>query len=665
MIVIGATAWIQISNVLGIVDPHRMVYWKQMAVIGEIVFPIALFRVGSQFTTDNQDQNARYASWRFRVLLVSGLLCIAGLLVPLMTLPGDDAPQVSPDVKIFLGNFVSFFILGSLVFGIAQLEQVLRVARDPLRYKIKFVIIGLGGLAAFSILQASRIEIFSPWNAEYAFVEGLITILSIGLIAYGLGRWHLKDVSEKVSISSHALFTSFTFLCVGGYLIIVGGLGELIRQTEWPMGKALGFLFIFVAIMALIIVGVSRQARAELRLLLNRHFIRSKYDYRLKWIEVSNAFRRCDSIDSIVDNCLDLLIRTFGAGHVTIWLKYDADGYYHQVRSANIEAPPHPLTDFHPLHDQLRHANGAIEFSRETLEQDDNWRFFFASTQAVLCAGLQTPDTLHGFITLSREFGNRPYRQDDRDLLTAIAHYVAIQLTQAQLSEERTAAEQWEAVSRFAAFYLHDLKTLIAGLSLVAQNAEVHGHDPAFQESAMRTVTNTVRKLTILINKISSQTKSVPITEKGHFATVNINDIILDAIRSLALGQSEPKVRMDQNLPPVSIEPEQFKHLFMNLIQNAQQSTKTPGDIQISTTQLNDTIEVTITDEGAGIPDSRLRSLFKPFHTTKEHGFGIGLYQCKAIVEQAHGRIRINSQVGQGTQIQVQLPAATAELTPG
>jgi len=265
---------------------------------------------------------------------------------------------------------------------------------------------------------------------------------------------------------------------------------------------------------------------------------------------------------------------------------------------------------------------------------------------------------LHGFITLSQQFGNRYYRQDDFDLLTSITHYVSVQLTQAKLSEERTATAKWEAVSRFSAFYLHDLKTLIAGLSMVAQNAKTHGHDPAFQESAMKTVSNTVTKLNSLINKLSVQSKSATIEQAESFHSVNINDVITEAIRSLSASMSKPSLSMSQALPPVSVVPDQFKQLFMNLMMNATQSGGKTGEIHIKTQPMKDSVSITIADTGPGIPESQLRTLFHPFKTTKKDGFGIGLYQCKAIVEQSKGTIRIESEEGQGTQVHILLPAA-------
>lgn len=649
--VLGITAWMQAGHLLEILDIPRSLLWNQLVMVGEIMFPVSLYKVGASFGTEHNPDNNSETTWRFHAMLTLGLLCIALLFTPPF-LPATELVQLIP------GKVSSLFILVALVAALAQLEQVLRASRDPLRYQIKFVIIGLGSMAGFAILQSSQLDIFLQGNKSYVFAEGIIFLLSIGLTGYGLGRWHLHDMSRAVYISPQALYTSFTLLIVGGYFILVGGLGTLIKQTDWPISESIGMLVVFIATIGLIVVLSSRQVKTELRLLLTRHFFKSKYDYRLKWIEVTEAFRTCDSVDRILDNCLELMIRTFGSEHVTTWLHYEADGRLHQVRSANIDTPPAPLSIQHPLQNFLQSGEEIIEFSREKDTDSPEWKPFLQTTQAQLCIPLRTTDTFHGFITLSRQFGHRHYKQDDFDLMTSIAHYVSAQLTQAKLSEERTATAKWEAVSRFSAFYLHDLKTLIAGLSMVAQNAKTHGQDPAFQDSAMRTITNTVTKLTNLINKLSVQSQAVTLEQAESFHTVNINDIINEAIRSLATTMQEPALSMASALPPVSIVPDQFKQLFMNLMMNAKQSSGESGSIHISTTEAQGTVAITIADSGPGIPETQLRTLFQPFKTTKKDGFGIGLYQCKAIVEQSKGSIRIESQEGHGTNVHIVLPAA-------
>jgi len=650
--VLVTTAWIQAGHVLEILDPTRTLMWKQLAMAGEIMFPVILYKVGASFVVEHHPDNISESRWRFQALWILGLLCTAILLAPTFFPLADLLPLWVP------GKVISLFILIALVAALAQLEQVLRASRDPLRYQIKFVIIGLGSLAGFAIIQSTQLDMFLQGNTGYIFAQGVITLLSLALIGFGLERWHFHDLSRAVYISPQALYTSFTLLIVGGYFIIVGGLGELIRRTNWAIGESIGILVVFIATIGLIVILSSRQVKTELRLLLTRHFLRSKYDYRLKWIEVTDAFRTCDSVDRILDNCLELMIRTFGAEHVTTWLRYEADGRFHQVRSANIDDAPHPLPIQHPLHDLIQSGEEIIELSRVEGTDSPGWKPFLHTTHALLCIPLRTTDVCHGFITLSRQFGHRHYRQDDFDLMTSITHYVSVQLTQAKLSEERTATAKWEAVSRFSTFYLHDLKTLIAGLSMVAQNAKTHGQDPAFQASAMRTITNTVTKLTGLINKLSVQSQAVTVEHAESFHTVNINDIIHEAIRSLATSIQEPTLSMAQALPPVSIVPDQFKQLFMNLMMNATQSAGDSGTIHISTKDTQGTVAITIADSGPGIPETQLRTLFQPFKTTKKDGLGIGLYQCRSIVEQSRGSIRIESQEGQGTNVHIVLPAA-------
>lgn len=653
--VLGTTSWIQAGHILEVLDTERTPLWTQLVLVGEIIFPVTLYKVGASFVTEHHPDNHSETTWRFRALLTLGLVCTALLFIPTFFPSGDLLPLLG-----IPGKVSSLFILVALVAALAQLEQVLRASRDPLRYQIKFVIIGLGSMGGFAILQSSQLDIFLQGNKGYVFAEGLIILLSIGLTGYGFGRWHLQDMSRAVYISSEALYTSFTLLIVGGYFIFVGGLGALIRQTDWAVSESIGVLIFFIATIGLIVILSSRQVKAELRLLLTRHFLQSKYDYRLKWIEVTDAFRTCDSVERILDNCLDLIIRTFGAEHVTMWLHYEADGRFHQIRSANIDAPPQPLPIQHPLHHLIQSGEEIIELSRIEGTDSPGWKPFLHTTQAILCIPLRTTDAFHGFITLSRQFGHQHYRQDDFDLMTSIAHYVSVQLTQAKLSEERTATAKWEAVSRFSAFYLHDLKTLIAGLSMVAQNAKIHGQDPEFQASAMRTITNTVTKLTGLINKLSVQSQAVTIEQAESFHTVNINDIINEAIRSLSTSMQEPALSMASALPPVSIVPDQFKQLFMNLMMNAKQSGGDSGNVHISTEETQGTVAITITDTGPGIPEAQLRTLFQPFKTTKKDGFGIGLYQCKAIVEQSRGTIRIESKEGHGTNVHIVLPVAYA-----
>jgi len=77
----------------------------------------------------------------------------------------------------------------------------------------------------------------------------------------------------------------------------------------------------------------------------------------------------------------------------------------------------------------------------------------------------------------------------------------------------------------------------------------------------------------------------------------------------------------------------------------------------VETAQQNGWVVLTVTDSGCGMnPEFIQRSLFRPFQTTKKQGIGIGMFQCKMIVEAHHGKIEVQSELNKGTTFRILLP---------
>ena len=109
---------------------------------------------------------------------------------------------------------------------------------------------------------------------------------------------------------------------------------------------------------------------------------------------------------------------------------------------------------------------------------------------------------------------------------------------------------------------------------------------------------------------------------------------------------------------------DQLQQVLLNLVLNAQQADggrrqTEDRNICIDTEEREGTVIITVTDQGPGIPPEKLQTLFQPFHSTKSSGLGLGLYQCKRIIEEHGGSIRVHSEVGRGTEVRIELPAAT------
>ena len=121
--------------------------------------------------------------------------------------------------------------------------------------------------------------------------------------------------------------------------------------------------------------------------------------------------------------------------------------------------------------------------------------------------------------------------------------------------------------------------------------------------------------------------------------------------------------------PQAPVVPGQIEQMLLNLIINARQAMPRGGRLRIEVrdnprTQM---AEIRVADTGVGIPPEQLRLIFEPFYTTKEpdeHGHGgtgLGLSVCRQIIEQHHGRIRVESVVGKGSTFTVKLPLRPEE----
>ena len=84
---------------------------------------------------------------------------------------------------------------------------------------------------------------------------------------------------------------------------------------------------------------------------------------------------------------------------------------------------------------------------------------------------------------------------------------------------------------------------------------------------------------------------------------------------------------------------------------------KGKGDLQVSITQLEQRVKITVTDTGKGISKNEFNTIFEPGYTTKKRGWGLGLSLAKRIVEDFHnGRIKVlHSEKGKGTTMQISL----------
>jgi putative PEP-CTERM system histidine kinase len=212
-------------------------------------------------------------------------------------------------------------------------------------------------------------------------------------------------------------------------------------------------------------------------------------------------------------------------------------------------------------------------------------------------------------------------------------------------------ARQFESFNRTTTFIIHDLKNLIAQLSLLLANAKKHKHNPEFQADMLDTVENAVARM----NKVLAQLRRS--NDAAQAQSVALADILADAAASKQAFKLRPAV----DLPPASLrvraERERLTRAIGHLLQNALEATPPNGQVTLRGFEESAQAIVEIADTGSGMDEEFIRTrLFQPFDSTKGAGMGIGAYECRETIRALDGQLEVDSTPGRGTRFRISLP---------
>lgn len=235
----------------------------------------------------------------------------------------------------------------------------------------------------------------------------------------------------------------------------------------------------------------------------------------------------------------------------------------------------------------------------------------------------------------------------------------------ALIQAQRDAA--WSEVARRLA---HEIKNPLTPIQLSAERVRYKCLDHLENEAretldrSTRTIVDQVESLKEMINAFSSYARPVQI----HLQTVDLNDLIRDVIE-LHRGdhQQHPadlQLQLDEGLPPVRADSGRLRQVLHNLLLNARDATRDTREARITiTTALSsggDSVTITVNDNGPGIPQDMMDTLFEPYTTSKEKGSGLGLAIVKKIVEEHHGTLSAGNNAN-GASIRIGLPVASRD----
>lgn len=162
-------------------------------------------------------------------------------------------------------------------------------------------------------------------------------------------------------------------------------------------------------------------------------------------------------------------------------------------------------------------------------------------------------------------------------------------------------------------------------------------------------------KMLLFGRKRESELKAVNIAS-------HLKDVAVMLERQAKVANIELKLKLDDKIPDLTLDPVELEQIMINLITNSIQAMPGGGVIIVEASINNNQASLSVEDNGQGMPKDVLEKIFEPFFTTKPagQGTGLGLSVCYGIVKSWGGNIKAESSVGKGTKITMTLPLKSA-----
>jgi putative PEP-CTERM system histidine kinase len=641
--------------------PGEIVHWEMLRMIVVSLLP----GVWIPFSLFYSRGNARELLGKWRFILAAAVLLPVGLAVLFReNLVVLIAPRAAADhwmLRLGLsGIALNLLFLIAAVLILMNLERTFRASVGTMRWRIKFMILGLGVLFAVRAYTCSQALLFRGIDLALEGVNSGALLLACLLIARSLLRAGHFDVAVRPSHS--VLHSSLTVLLAVIYLFIVGVFAKVVTFLGGDATFELKAFVILLALVLLTVLLLSDRVRLLTKRFVSRHLQRPLHDYRLVWRRFTEGTAYRVDQTELCRAVVKLIAEIFQALSVTIWLVDDTgERLTFAASTSSSDATGAILTPRGPevakviraLLDQTMPVD--IDASKErwasALRQWHPGQFRKGGDR--MAVPMISNGELLGVIMLGDRVGGVPFSQQDFDLLKCMGDQSAASLRNVQLSQKLVQARELEAFQTMSVFFIHDLKNTASTLNLMLRNLPIHFDKPAFREDALRGISKTVDHINQLIDRLSLLRHEL----KMQPTETDLNEVVSQAVAAWARNGEVDLVQHPHPLPRLHLDREQILKVVTNLVLNAAEAVSGTGRVCIETSHQGDWVTLAVSDNGCGMsPEFRDRSLFRPFQTTKKKGLGIGVFQSKMIVEAHGGRIEVESELGKGTTFRVLLP---------
>ncbi len=565
------------------------------------------------------------------------------------------------------------YIFGLLAVALITLAQ--RGRRSPsraVRDRVRFLVVVGAAATTFSLA-----DFLSYLGVRLPPIGAVLAIVFLFVLAESVTRPRLADIYELAGRLLVSTALAFCLAAIFYFFMVIGGFDTMYLNAVLA---AIVFLVLFEPL----------QTEVERR--IHQFFFRERYDLETSVAELRRRLAHVLELDEMISTLVEGLERSRRVTTAALYL-LDQDGDGFDLVGAIGAAVPKRIEALgvRPLLDRLdRQPSLSLEeIAREPGRSDAPVLAAAAGIGAlqsavVLAVRIEAEGNV-GLLFVADDRVRDAFIPEEIALLETVAAQIGVVVANSRLYSRMKERDRLAALGSMAAGLAHEVKNPLGAIKGAAQLLEEVGAS-APDEPAAREFVGIILEEVNRLDRVVGSFLDYARPHAGNPIPLDLNAAVRRTVQILSSqitdGSIDVQLELSEPLPRTRIDPEKFRQVLMNLMQNAIQAMDGQGKITVSTsarrsargwsppgdggplpsrrslTDDTELVEVSVSDTGPGISPKVLRNLFIPFFTTRTQGTGLGLAISQSIVRSAGGTIEVQSQPGAGTTFTIVLPCA-------
>jgi len=268
---------------------------------------------------------------------------------------------------------------------------------------------------------------------------------------------------------------------------------------------------------------------------------------------------------------------------------------------------------------------------------------------------------------LTRKVSLRSGPWDDEDARLLASTFNALTESIARFQAEAAQRERLSSLGRLSTVIAHEIRNPLMIIKATLSTLRRPDLSAEERREAVADIADETTRLNRIVTEVLDFAKPI----KFEYADSSINDICRSSADAAWAGDFNGQValELDSSLPRVRTDPERLRAALINILTNARHAVhaahleESRGNVLVRTRgNGNGHVVISISDRGVGIPPEDMPHIFDPYFTTRRAGTGLGLPISKNIIEGLGGTLAVDSEVGIGTEIRIDLPITPPEV---